>query len=115
MSSNLESEIKTYTNLFKQHDIALNKLNQFFKTMSINGIKFAEKSKKSLEDFFIELKNENSSATHIICLSNFYNGLKTYFDKMKTIFQNIDTSCAEKASEFSANFKTKNNESINII
>ena len=115
MSSNLESEIKTYTNLFKQHDIALNKLNQFFKTMSINGIKFAEKSKKSLEDFFIELKNENSSATHIICLSNFYNGLKTYFDKMKTIFQNIDTSCAEKASEFSANFKTKNNESINSI
>ena len=115
MSSNLESEIKTYTNLFKQHDIALNKLNQFFKTISINGIKFAEKSKKSLEDFFIELKNENSSATHIICLSNFYNGLKTYFDKMKTIFQNIDTSCAEKASEFSANFKTKNNESINSI
>ena len=115
MSSNLESEIKTYTNLFKQHDIALNKLNQFFKTMSINGIKFEEKSKKSLEDFFIELKNENSSATHIICLSNFYNGLKTYFDKMKTIFQNIDTSCAEKASEFSANFKTKNNESINSI
>ena len=115
MSSNLESEIKTYTNLFKQHDIALNKLNQFFKTLSINGIKFAEKSKKSLEDFFIELKNENSSATHIICLSNFYNGLKTYFDKMKTIFQNIDTSCAEKASEFSANFKTKNNESINSI
>ena len=115
MSSNLESEIKTYTNLFKQHDIALNKLNQFFKTLSINGIKFAEKSKKSLEDFFIELKNENSSATHIICLSNFYNGLKTYFDKMKTIFQNIDTSCAEKASEFSANFKIKNNESINSI
>ena len=115
MSSNLESEIKTYTNLFKQHDIALNKLNQFFKTMSINGIKFAEKSKKSLEEFFIELKNENSSATHIICLSNFYNGLKIYFDKMKLIFQNIDTQCSEKVAEFSTKFKNTNTESINNI
>ena len=66
MSSNLESEIKSYNNLFKQHDMALYKLNQFFKTMSIYGIKFAEKSKKSLEDFFIKLINENSTATHII-------------------------------------------------
>ena len=49
MSPNLESEIKSYKNLFKQHDMALSKLNQFFKTMSIKGIKFAEKSKKSLE------------------------------------------------------------------
>ena len=75
MSSNLESEIKSYNNLFKQHDMALSTLNQFFKTMSINGIKFAERSKKSLEEFFIELKNEKSSATYIICLSNFNNGL----------------------------------------
>ena len=115
MSSNLESEIKSYNNLFKQHDMALNKLNQFFKTMSINGIKFAEKSKKSLEEFFIELKNENSSATHIICLSNFYNGLKIYFDKMKLIFQNIDTQCSEKVAEFSTKFKNTNTESINNI
>ena len=115
MSSNLESEIKSYNNLFKQHDMALYKLNQFFKTISYNGIKLAEKSKKSLEDFFTELKNENSSATHIICLTNFYNGLKIYFDKMKLIFQNIDTQCAEKVTEFSTNFKNKNNESINYI
>ena len=115
MSSNLESEIKSYNNLFKQHDMALSTLNQFFKTMSINGIKFAEKSKKSLEEFFIELKNENSSATHIICLSNFYNGLKIYFDKMKLIFQNIDTQCSEKVAEFSTKFKNTNTESINNI
>ena len=112
MSSNLESEIKTYNNLFKQHDNALNKLNQLFKTISINGIQFSEKCKKSLENFFIELKHENSSATHIICLTNFYNGLKTYFDKMKLIFQSIDKQCAEKVNEFSTNFKNKNNESI---
>ena len=56
MSSNLDSEIKTYNTLFKQHDNALYKLNQLFKTISTNGIKFIEKSKKSLEDFFIELR-----------------------------------------------------------
>ena len=115
MSSNLESEIKTYNNLFKQHDNALNKLNQLFKTISINGIQFSEKCKKSLENFFTELKHENSSATHIICLTNFYNGLKTYFDKMKLIFQSIDKQCAEKVNEFSTNFKNKNNESITNI
>ena len=115
MSSNLESEIKSYNNLFKQHDTALYKFSQLFKTISLNGIKFVEKSKKSLEDFFIELKNENSSATHIICISNFYNGLKNYFDKTKLIFQAIDAQCAEKITEFSTNFKNKNNESINDI
>ena len=59
MSSNLDSEIKTYTTLFKQHDNALSKLNRLFKTISLNGINFIEKSKKSLEDFIIEFKNEN--------------------------------------------------------
>jgi len=115
MASNMDSEIKTYNNLFKQHDIALYKLNQFFKVMSVNGLKFVEKTKKSLEDFFIEFKNENNSATHIICLTNFYNRLKNYFDKMKLIFQNIDSQCAEKVTEFSTGFKNKNNESINTI
>ena len=52
---------------------------------------------------------------HIICLSNFYNGLKIYFDKMKLIFQNIDTQCSEKVSEFSTKFKNTNIESINSI
>ena len=115
MSSNLDSEIKTYTTLFKQHDNALSKLNRLFKTISLNGINFIEKSKKSLEDFIIEFKNENTSATHMICLTNFYNGLKNYFDKMKLIFQNIDTQCADKVTEFSTNFKTTNNEVINNI
>ena len=115
MCSNLESEIKSYNNIIKQHDTALYKLNQFFKTMSLNGIKFIEKSRKSLDEFFIELKNENSSATHIICLTNFYNGLKNYFEKLKIFFQNLDGQCAEKVTEFSTNFKNKNNESINKI
>ena len=115
MSSNLDSEIKTYTTLFKQHDNALSKLNRLFKTISLNGINFIEKSKKSLEDFIIEFKNENTSATHMICLTNFYNGLKNYFDKMKLIFQNIDTQCADKVTEFSTNFKATNNEVINNI
>ena len=58
MSSNLDSEIKTYNTLFKQHDNALSKLNQLFKTISLNGINFIEKSKKSLEDFIIELRTK---------------------------------------------------------
>ena len=85
MASNLESEIKTYNNIFKQHDSALYKLTQLFKIMSLNGLKFVEKSKKSLDDFFLEFKNENTSATHIICLNNFYNGLNKHKIKRRKI------------------------------
>ena len=63
--------------------------------------------------YYIELKKENSSATHIICLTNFYNGLKKYFDKMVEMFQNIDNQCTKKITEFSNNFKNNINESIN--
>ena len=98
MSSNLESEIKSYNNLFKQHDMALSTLNQFFKAMSINGIKFAERSKKSLEEFFIELKNENSLATHIVWLSNFNKNFKNTNTESINNFYKLNTKLKEETS-----------------
>ena len=115
MSLTLEAEIKSYNNFIKQQETTFLKLSQFFKAMTINGLKFVELSKKALDDYFIELKKENPTATHIICLTNFFNGLKKYFDKMKDIYQDIDVQCANKIIEFSNNFKNKVNEPINNL
>ena len=112
-STTLDNEIKIYNNLVKQNELALFKLSQFFKNMSKNGLSFIDKTKKSLDDYFIELKKENSSATHIICLTNFYNGLIKYFDKLKDIFQNIDKQCGVKISTFSNSLKNNFTEPIN--
>ena len=115
MTTTFDTEIKVYNNLVKQHDFALNKFSSFFKAMTTNGIKFIESSKKSLEEFFTELKKENSSATHIISLTNLYNGLNKYFDKMNEMFHNIDEQCVNKIIEFSNNFKSKNTEIISDL
>jgi hypothetical protein len=115
MSSTLETEIKLYNNMLKQQEITFSKLSQFFKTMSMKGISFVEHSKKSLEDYFSELKNENETATHIIGLKKLYDEFKKYFDKLKEMFQKINTQFADKITEFFNNFKNSNNESIKKI
>ena len=115
MTLDLETEIKIYNNLLKDQEISLTKLHQFFKTIATNGFKFVDHSKKALEDYCNELKKENSSATHIICLTNFYNGVNKYFDKMKDMLQSIDNQCANKVLEFLNSYKNNMNKSINNI
>ena len=106
----LEDELKLFNNMVKQNELAFNKLSQFFKNMSKNGLIFIEKTKKSLDEYFLEIKKENSSATHIISLTNFYNGFTKFLEKMKVILQNIDAQCGIKVFEFSNIYK--NNCSI---
>ena len=115
MTLDLETEIRIYNNLIKDQEISLTKLHQFFKTITANGFKFVDHSKKALEDYCNELKKENSSATHIICLTNFYNGVNKYFDKMKDMLQSIDNQCANKVLEFLNSYKNNMNKSINNI
>ena len=115
MTSELETEIQVYNNLIKQNDLSFFKLSNFFKTITTNGFKFVDRSKKALEDYLTELQKENPTATHIICFTNFYNGLKKYFDKMKIMFQNIEEQCVNKIAEFSNNFKNQYTESINNL
>ena len=115
MNINFDTEIKIYNNIIKKNDIILTKFSSFFKTLTINGLKLIEKSKKSLEDFFIELKDENQSLSYIKCLINFYNGLNDYFDELKNIYQNIESQCINKINEFLKDFKIKNNEYFNEI
>ena len=115
MIINFDTEIKIYNNIIKKNDTILSKFSSFFKNLTINGLKLIEKSKKSLEEFYIELKDENQSLSYIKCLINFYNGLNKYFDELKNIYQNIDNQCVNKINEFLKDFKIKNNEYFNEI
>ena len=115
MIINFDTEIKIYNNIIKKNDIILSKFSSFFKNLTTNGLKLIEKSKKSLEEFYIELKDENQSLSYIKCLINFYNGLNKYFDELKNIYQNIDNQCVNKINEFLKDFKIKNNEYFNEI
>ena len=115
MIINFDTEIKIYNNIIKKNDTILSKFSSFFKNLTTNGLKLIEKSKKSLEEFYIELKDENQSLSYIKCLINFYNGLNKYFDELKNIYQNIDNQCVNKINEFLKDFKIKNNEYFNEI
>jgi len=109
MSINFETEVKIYNYITKRDDIILSKLSLFFKNLSLNGFKYIEKSKKSLDDFLNELKDENPMTSYIKCLTNFSKSINQYFDKMKNIYQEINNQCVIKINEFLKDFKNENN------
>ena len=115
MSINFETEIKIYNYITKKDYLILSNLSLFFKNLIVNGLKYIEKSKKSLEEFLTELKGENLSTSYIKCLANFSNSINQYFDKMKDIYQNINNQCVIKINDFLIDFKNENNEQFNGI
>ena len=115
MSINFETEIKIYNYITKKDYLILSKLSLFFKNLIVNGLKYIEKSKKSLEEFLTELKGENLSTSYIKCLANFSNSINQYFDKIKNIYQNINNQCVIKINDFLIDFKNGNNEQFNGI
>ena len=115
MIKSFELELKKYNNIIKKDDSILSKFSSFFKTLTTNGLRTIEKSKKSLDEFYTELKDESQSLSYIKCLINFCNGLNKFFDDMKNIYMNIDNQCANKINEFLKDFKICNNEYFNEI
>ena len=57
--SNLEKEIKEYSDYNKQAIITISKLSQFFKSFGQQGKKFIKSAQNSYEDFYSELSKEN--------------------------------------------------------
>ena len=58
MNSNLEKEIKEYSDFNKQIIVTISKLSQFFKCFGQQGKKFIKSSIKSFEEFNEELKKK---------------------------------------------------------
>ena len=111
----MDEEIKEHQAFLKQSETTIGKLSYFFKEFSKNGIKYIEKSQKTLEDFFNELKKEDNSTTLNISLTKIYNEHISFFDKFKNFFNSIDKNIVEKISEFEKDYKAKNKENVSKL
>ena len=109
---NMDEEIKKHQAFIKQSETTLGKLSSFFKEIGKSGIKYIEKVQKSFDEFIIELKKEDNSATMNISLMNICNEFNLYFNKKKDIFISIDKKLGDKISEFEKDYKDKYKENI---
>ena len=112
MNSNLEKEIKNYTELSKQSEQTASKLYLFFKCYTEEGIKGIDKSKKILEEFFNELRKEPSSTTNNVGFLGLYNDLHRYLENFKNIYLSIEKNIVEKFAYMVK--KLQNNHNIGI-
>ena len=110
--SNLEKEIKDYTDFNKQSLSSLHKLCQFFKTFSQQGIKFAKNSQKALEEFITEFNKEN----HLLNKSNQecnYTTINITFSYFEKAFQRYMQFLVKNFEEFETKFSNEFSEVIN--
>ena len=108
----MDEEIKKHQAFIKQSETTLNKLSSFFKEIGKSGIKYIERIQKSFDEFIVELKKEDNSATINISLTNICNDFNIYFNKMKESFISIDKKLGDKISEFEKDYKDKYKENI---
>jgi len=112
MNLNLEKEIKSYSELNKQYELTLSKFALFFRTFSIEGQKFIQKSSKILEEYFTELRKEPSSTTNNITFLSFYNDIHRALQKLLDLFKNINLNVSDKLDETLKKMVTNNNSGI---
>ena len=117
--ANLEKEISIYKSISNQDEQTFNKLSQFFKIISKQGIIFTEKVKSSLEEFIQEINKETRNTTYTISLSRFCLDIKQFLDGSKLVFSSIEKNIVEKINEFISenklNSEDNNNKLYNIL
>ena len=115
MTSNLEKEIKNYTEINKQSELTVTKLYYFFRTFARDGLKLIEKTKKILEEYFTELRKEAPSTNNNITFLGFYNDLHRYIEKFGNVFSSIDKNVGDKMEEMIKRMQNNNNEGLNRL
>lgn len=115
MTSNLEKEIKHYTEINKQSELTITKLCLFFRTFARDGLKLIDKTKKILEEFFTELRKEPSSTTNNISFLGLYNDLHRYIENFGNIFSSIDKNVGDKLADMIKKMINNNNEGLNKL
>ena len=113
--SNLEKEIKEYSEYNKQIIIIISKLSQFFKYFGQQGKKFIKASQKAFEDFYLELIKENTSSTFYVTYFYFYNNFKHYLKIFEDCFDSYDTKLGDPIEEYETKFKNSYGEAINKL
>ena len=111
--SNLDKELKEYSDYNKQAIVTISKLSQFFKSFGQQGKKFIKNMQSSFEDFNSELAKENTSSTFYLTYNyfsmNFQKTLKIYEES----FDNFEKKLGEYIEKYETKFKNSYGEIIN--
>ena len=109
---NMETEIKKYSDFFKYSQSTILKLSTFYKEIGKIGSKFADRMKKLLDEFFVELIREDRSTTYNKLLTNFYNEKNRFINKIKSYFSLKEKNYGERLSDFEKDQQKKNKETL---
>ena len=96
MNSNIEKEIKNYTEITKQSEVTTSKIYQFFKTFIGDSLKILDKSKKILEEYLKELHKEPCMTTNNLSFLGFYNDIHRYVNKLRDTYLSIEQNVTNK-------------------
>ena len=112
---NLEKEIKKYSDFFKGSQSTILKLATFYKEIGKIGGKFADRMKKLLDEFYIDLIKEDRSTTFNKLLTNFYNEKTHFINKIKSYFLLLEKNYGERLSDFGKDHTNKNKDIISKL
>ena len=93
---NIENEIKQYSEYFKLNQNILSKLSIYYKETGKQGLQFAIKIKKHLDDIYIEILKQDRNTTYNKFLLSFYIEKKNFIEKLKSFFINIEKNLGDK-------------------
>ena len=113
MNSNLDKEIKEYSDFNKQIIVTISKLCQFFRNFGQQGKKFIKSSIKSFDEFNEELKKENENSTFFITYSYFGSNFSTFLKSMEESFDSYENKLGEYIDQYETKFKNSYGEAIN--
>jgi hypothetical protein len=109
---NIDKEIKKYTEFFKVSQSTLSKLSNYYKEIGKAGGKFADKMKKLLDEFYIDLMKEDRSNTFNKLLINFYNEKNSFINRIRAYFLLIEKNYGERLSDFEKDHQNKIKEAL---
>ena len=112
---NFEKEIKKYSDCFKTSQSTVSKFGNFYKEIGKIGTKFAERIKKLLDEFYIELMKEDRSTTYNKLLTNFYNEKNRFITKIKAYFSLLDKNYGDKLVVFDKDHRNRNKDNISKL
>ena len=112
---NIEKEIKEYSDFFKGSQSTILKLATFYKEIGKIGGKFADRMKKLLDEFYIDLIKEDRSTTFNKLLTNFYNEKTHFINKIKSYFLLLEKNYGERLSDFGKDHTNKNKDIISKL
>ena len=112
---NIEKEIKKYSDFFKGSQSTILKLATFYKEIGKIGGKFADRMKKLLDEFYIDLIKEDRSTTFNKLLTNFYNEKTHFINKIKSYFLLLEKNYGERLSDFGKDHTNKNKDIISKL